>query len=129
VSAFLEGGLVTVKQFLSSLGPPVPELPVTDVERAQQYYRDTLGFEIGWLYPGKEIGAVSRAKVTIFFRKRHPPFEPAIHWIFADDIDATYQELKSLGANIVDPLEKKPWGIRQFTIEDIDGNRFYIHHN
>jgi hypothetical protein len=29
---------VTVKQFLSSLGPPVPELPVTDVERAQQYY-------------------------------------------------------------------------------------------
>jgi uncharacterized glyoxalase superfamily protein PhnB len=120
---------VTVRQFLSSLGPPVPELPVADVERAQHYYRDTLGFEIGWLYAGKEIGAVSREKVTIFFRQRHPPFEPAIHWIFAGDIDATYQELKSLGANIVDPLEKKPWGIRQFTIEDIDGNRFYIHHS
>jgi hypothetical protein len=69
---------VTVKQFLSSLGPPVPELPVTDVERAQQYYRDTLGFEIGWLYPGKEIGAVSRAKVKYFSARgiRHlsPPF-------------------------------------------------------
>jgi uncharacterized glyoxalase superfamily protein PhnB len=45
------------------------------------------------------------------------------------DIDATHQqELKSLGANIVDPLEDKPWGLRQFTVEDIDGNRFYIHH-
>jgi len=26
--------------------------------------------------------------------------------VFAEDIDATYQELKSSGANIVDPLEK-----------------------
>lgn len=129
VSAFLRDGLVTAKQFLSSLGPPVPELPVTEVERAQATLRDTWGFEIGWLYPGKEIGAVSREKVTIFFRKRHPPLEPAIHHIFADDIDATYQELKSRGANIVDPLEKKPRGIRQSTIDDIDGKRFYIHHS
>ena len=33
---------------LSKIGRPVPELPVEDVERAQQYYRDVLGFEIGW---------------------------------------------------------------------------------
>jgi uncharacterized glyoxalase superfamily protein PhnB len=88
----------------------VPELTVADVERAQQHYRDVLGFEIGWLSPGKEIGAVSRGDVAIFFRKRKPPFEPALHWVFAEDIHASYQELKSLGANIVDPLEKKPWG-------------------
>jgi uncharacterized glyoxalase superfamily protein PhnB len=100
-----------------------------DVERAQQHYRDALGFEIGWLYPGKEIGAVSRGNVAIFFRKRKPPFEPAIHWVFAEDIDATFQELKSLGANIVDPLEKKPWGVRQFTVKDLDGNLFYFHHD
>jgi uncharacterized glyoxalase superfamily protein PhnB len=43
--------------------------------------------------------------------------------------DATYNELKSLGARIVEPLEKKPWGLRQFTVEDIDGNRFYFHHD
>jgi len=30
-------------------------------------------------------------------------------------------------ARIVEPLEKKPWGLRQFTLEDIDGNRFYFH--
>jgi len=47
--------------------------------------------------------------VAIFFRKRKPPFEPAVHWVFAEDIDASYQELKSSGANIADPLEKKPW--------------------
>jgi uncharacterized glyoxalase superfamily protein PhnB len=118
---------VDAKEKISPIGPPVPELPVADVERAQQHYRDALGFEIGWLYPGKEIGAVSRDKAVIFFRKRTPPFEPAIHWVFAPDIDASYEELQSLGANIVDPLEKKPWGIRQFTVEDLDGNLFYFH--
>ena len=88
------------KEKMTSIGQPVPELPVADIERAQQHYRDALGFEIEWLYPGKEIGAVSRDKVTIFFRKRKPPFEPVIHWVFAEDIDASYQELQSLGANM-----------------------------
>ena len=115
---------------MNSIGKPVPELPVADVERAQQHYRDALGFEIGWLDPGKGIGAVSRGDMgPIFFRKRQPPFETAVHWVFAEDIDATYQELKSLGANIVDPLEKKPWGLRQFTVQDLDGNLFYFHHD
>jgi uncharacterized glyoxalase superfamily protein PhnB len=113
----------------TSLAPPVPELPVRDVERAQQHYRDVLGFEVNWLWPDKEIGAVSRGEVAIFFRKRLPPFEPAVHWIFAPDLDATYDELKSSGANIVERLEKKPWGLRQFALEDLDGNRFYIHHD
>jgi uncharacterized glyoxalase superfamily protein PhnB len=111
------------------LDTPVPELPVADVERAQQHYRDVLGFEVNWLYPDKSIGAVSRNDFAIFFRKRTSPFEPAVHWIFAPDLDAAYHELRSSGANIVEPLEKKPWGLRQFTVEDLDGNRFYIHHD
>ena len=120
---------MSTKQSLTSIDQPVPELPVTDVERAQQHYRDALGFEIGWLYPGKEIGAVSRGNVAIFFRKKSTPFEAAVHWVFAEDIDATYNELKSSGANIVETLGKKPWGFRQFTVEDLDGNRFYFHHD
>ena len=115
------------KSSRASFSHPTPELPVADVERAQRYYRDTFGFEIGWLYPGKEIGAVSRENVAIFFRRKSQPFEPVAHWIFAADIDATYDELRSLGARIVEPLEKKPWGLRQFTVEDLDGNRFYFH--
>ena len=108
---------------------PVPELPVAAVDRAQRYYRDMLGFEIGWLYPGAEIGAVSRGEIVIFFRKRAKPFEPSIHWIFAEDVDASYAELRAAGAKIVDPIDDKPWGLRQFTIEDLDGHRFYIHHD
>jgi predicted enzyme related to lactoylglutathione lyase len=113
----------------TSLDSPVPELPVEDVERAQEHYRDVLGFEVSWLYPDKSIGAVSRNDFAIFFRKRSPPFEPAVHWMFAPDIAATYDELRSSGASIVEPLEKKPWGLWQFALEDLDGNRFYIHHS
>ena len=117
------------RERLSTIGQPVPELPVQDVERAQQYYRETLGFDIGWLHPGKEIGAVSRGDVVIFFRRTEPPFAGAVHWVFAEDLDASYGELTSSGANIVEPLEKKPWGLRQFAIDDLDGNRFYFHHD
>jgi predicted enzyme related to lactoylglutathione lyase len=120
---------VDAKEEKRPIGQPVPELPVVDVERAQQHYRDVFGLEIGWLYPDKQIGAVSGRKAVIFFRKRQPPFEPAVHWVFAEDIDAMYQELKSSGANIVEPLEKKPWGLRQFTVSDLDGNLFYFHHD
>src|SRR5688572_20498267 len=104
---------MSAKRKMTQIAQPVPELPVADVEHAQQHYRDALGFEIGWLYPGKEIGSVSRGDVAIFFRRRELPFEPAVHWVFADDIDASFAEMQSLGANIVEPLERKPWGLRQ----------------
>jgi uncharacterized glyoxalase superfamily protein PhnB len=115
-------------QQLLIAGPPVPELPVADVERAQYYYRDVLGFEIAWLTEGKEIGAVTNGKAVIFLRRREAPFEPAVHWVFAEDIDATYQQVQSADAIIAEPLELKPWGLRQFTVHDLDGNIFYFHH-
>lgn len=70
-------GVMNQSEPVTTFGPPVPELPVADVERARQHYRDALGFKIGWLYPGNEIGAVSRGDTTIFFRRRNEPFEPS----------------------------------------------------
>ncbi len=54
-------------QSRTALAHPTPELPVEDVELAQQHYRDALGFEIGWL--SGDLGAVSRDGVPIFFRR------------------------------------------------------------
>jgi predicted enzyme related to lactoylglutathione lyase len=111
----------------TELGQPVAELPVRDVELAQRHYCEKLGFERGWLYPGNEIGSVKRGEAAIFFRRRTDTFEPAVHWYFAADIHATYAEMQARGANITEALETKPWGITQFTVEDLDGNRFYFH--
>lgn len=108
---------------------PVPELPVKDVEKAQSYYQDILGFKAEWVHPSKEMAAVSSGETSIFFRKRMQDFEPSVNWIYADKVDEMYNSLKQAGAEIVEDIEDKPWGIRQFTIRDLDGNIFYIHHD
>ena len=112
----------------SKINQPVPELPVKDVERSQAFYRDKLGFKIGWIDPTKTIGAVSKDEAVIFLRKQ-PTFLPNTHWVFADNVDEIYKEFTEASITISEDLETKPWGIRQFTIEDIDGNKFIFHHD
>lgn len=36
-------------------------------------------------------------------------------------VDALYRELDSKGARIIRPLEERPWGQRDFSVEDPDG--------
>lgn len=108
---------------------PTPELPVPDVEAAQHYYRDRLGFEIAWYNREGGIGAVANGDCAIFFRQTDRQVHPATFWIFCIDVEGTHDELTQLGANIVDPIADKPWGLRQFTVEDLHGNRFHFHHD
>ena len=51
------------------------------------------------------------------------------HRMYANDVDIAHKEFVELGVNIVDEIENKPWGHRQCTIKELDGNVFYIHHN
>jgi len=111
------------------LASPTPELPVADVPAAQAYYRDRLGFEVAWYNGDGGIGAVAHGDCAIFLRKAPVPSEPSIFWIFAEDIDAAYEVLVAKGAEITDPIENKPWGLRQFTFRDLNGNLFHVHHD
>ena len=110
------------------LNQPIPELPVADVEKAQEYYRDHLGCTVEWIYPGKEVGAVSNGETAIFFRKKQGSFEPVNCWVYCSDVDAAYELLHAAGADITEDIEDKPWGLRQFAVQDLDGNIFYFHH-
>ncbi len=47
---------------LTTITQPMVELPVEDVERAQQHYNNTLGFSKTWLLPDKSMGAVARGE-------------------------------------------------------------------
>jgi len=38
------------------------------------------------------------------------------------DLDAYYDSLRKRGARIIDPLAPRPWGQREFTVEDGAGN-------
>lgn len=110
----------------SKIHQPVPELPVKDVEESQAFYKDKLGFEIGWLDPSGAIGAVSKGETVIFLGKRQN-FAPYKLWVFADNVDEIYKEFIDASITITEDIETKPWGLRQFTVEDPDGNRFIFH--
>lgn len=111
------------------LSPPVPALPVRDVKVAQAYYRDTFGFKIEWFHEEGRIGGVSHGETAIFFRETEDEIHPAIFWIYAEDVDEAYAEMTSRGADIIAPIENTPWGLRQFTVRDLHGNQFDIHHD
>lgn len=106
---------------------PVPALPVHSVVQAQQYYRDKLGCEIAWHHEEGRIGAVSHGECVIFFREVEGQITPCIHWVFVVDVDGAFDELLELGAHIVEPPEDKPWGLRQFTIQDLCGHVYHFH--
>lgn len=108
---------------------PTPELPVPDVEAAQRYYRDHMGFEIAWHNKDGGIGAVKHRDCALFFRKTDGPIHAGTFWVFTEDIDDAHAELERLGANITVPINDTAWGMRQFTIKDVYGNIFYFHHD
>lgn len=111
------------------LSPPVPELPVRDVAKAQAYYRDRLGFEVAWHNEEAGLGAVSLGPCAVFFRQHAGAIHPVTLWIFAPDVDGAYDALTARGAAIIDPIANKPWGLRQFSLRDLDGHIVHIHHD
>jgi uncharacterized glyoxalase superfamily protein PhnB len=105
-----------------------PQLPVRDVREAQAYYRDVFGCRIAWIYE-EEYGAVYNGRTEIFFTLSTDSFEPSWQFIRVEDADAALAELRERGAEIVEEIESHPWGMREFTVEDLNGHRLRIGHS
>ena len=91
-----------------------PALHVPDVKATAKYYRDILGFQ--WDYGDDDYAVVWRDNSAIHFVRgdRSP---------FVTDVDALYRELKSRGARILNEPKDYPYGMRDFDINDLDGNQ------
>jgi len=100
-----------------------PQISVRDVRATQEYYRDILGFEVLWLWGENDFGAVGANDVAIYFTHEDDPKAESVLCIDVDDVDAYYKTLKQKGARIVSELETKPWGMREFSVEDLNGNQ------
>ena len=104
-----------------------PQLPVSDVRAAQDYYRDVLGFQIAWIWLD-DYGAVYNGDVQIYFTKVDGPRPSMCCCADVEDADAVYETYRARGAKIVSEIETKPWGMREFTIEDPNGHLFRVGH-
>lgn len=112
----------------------VPELPVRDLDSAVGYYRDALGFTIDWVEQAIGLAGLSRGDCRLFladpgFRAARGTTGPALAWINLDgkaQVDALYAEWSGRAARVADAPESKPYGLHEFTAQDLDGNHLRI---
>jgi uncharacterized glyoxalase superfamily protein PhnB len=118
---------------LPALKAATPILFVSDVSATAAYFRDQLGFEIGFLYGEPPYyGAVSRGEACLHLRFVHAPVfrkdldeeSLIVATIEVDDVAVLFAELKARGAMISQPLQKQAWGGTDFYVRDLDGNQF-----
>ena len=114
---------------------------VHDPERALSFYRDTLGLELRndvaresfrWI----TVGAPSQPEVSVVltnYLNGSPADQETLAGLVAkgalngvhfhsDDLDATFENVRSLGAEIVQEPTEQPWGTRDFALRDPSGN-------
>jgi catechol 2,3-dioxygenase-like lactoylglutathione lyase family enzyme len=100
----------------------LPELPCNDVAAAVAWYRDVLGFRIN--YQQNDLGVVDRDAITVLLIARTEQHRGIGSCeVFVSDADALYEELLAKGARVLGPPVSHPWGLREFRVIDIEGNR------
>lgn len=110
------------------LPQPVPELPVSDVKAATDFYTQHMGFIVDWTYEDSFAG-ISRDAARTFLRRQPPregkePCSVAIWLNMASptEVDQLYAEWKGRGVLIAEELQTAPYNLREFTAHDLDGN-------
>lgn len=98
---------------------------VSDLKKAVEFYEETLGLEKKYEYSsyagfecgGVEIGLIPKLKQA----ERVSPVSPSVESM-VDDVDKVYKYLKDKGVRFTKELHDEPWGGRQATFTDPDGN-------
>lgn len=102
-----------------------PILSVPDVAKAIRWYEKILGFPDSWT-GGEPVvhGGVSWGKVGFQF-SLDAHFEIGVrrdtHFVILRNIEALHQMHAERGAPIISPLEAKPWGMREYSVRDLNG--------
>lgn len=109
-----------------------PVLFVRDVVAAANYYRDALGFTYQrfWGEPPHFV-ILSRDGFSLMLDRAPASAKIVPHWkidpgmwnayFWVDDAAVLLAEFKARGAKIDYDLDDKPYGIREFGIQDLDG--------
>ena len=105
----------------------VPNLPVSDVARANRLYALVFGFEIGmdlgWVGNLSPAGARG-AQLQVMTEDASAPCNPIVSIGVARpaEVDAIHERVVAAGLHIVHPPTDESWGVRRFFFRDPDGN-------
>lgn len=104
-------------------------LPVKNMDIAQQFYIDGLGFE-KIFENGSPIGFVILKQGASELHLTLQPGYQAAHFpvahLMVDDANALFTLCQNAGARIIKRLQDKEYGIRAFIFADPDGNRIDV---
>ena len=102
---------------------------VSDLKRAAKFYEEILGLEkkyeyasyVGFECGGVEIGLIPK----LTEEQKVSPLSPSVEFL-VDDVEKVYKELKNKEVRFIKELHDEPWGGRQATFTDPDGNTLEI---
>lgn len=110
-----------------------PVLLVRDVVAAANHYRDALGFAYDrfWGQPPRFV-ILHRDGLRLMLNQVPPGTAIVPHWqvdanmwnayFWTDDVDALFAEFQARGVRIDYGLGNKPYDVREFGIQDLDGH-------
>ena len=110
-----------------------PTLAVKNMKQAIQFYRDSLGFKMGMAFPdadNPEYADLSKDGMVVMLVPAQNVGIGAeeklgagvnLYMQIDGDIDEYYTELRNKGVKVIVDIKDEPFGIRDFTIEDING--------
>ena len=107
----------------------MPRLPVTDMDRSIAYYEEAFGFRLAWRTVDDSLAALASGEIEMLLLvpwagDSLPPTQAA--YVYVEDPDALCAEYRQAGADIVDPVASRPYGMRDFVVRDPDGHRFTL---
>lgn len=103
-----------------------PILSAVDVPAALDWYQRVLGFAVAWRWGDPvELASVCRDAVELNLGRRgeYGATGPSQVYVRVTGIDAYHDQLQRAGAAIRVPIDDRPYGLRDFSIEDESGNR------
>ena len=112
----------------------VPVISATDVAATVAYFEKTLGFQQQWVWGEPPVYAGVKAGDAQVYVCHDPQTAAAIRdrhlapdlFLWVRDIDTVYRQHQSNGAEIVEALTERPWGVRQYVVQEPNGYRLKI---
>lgn len=104
-------------------GPNFVIRNVADLAGTRRFYTEKLGFRVEEEQPG--FVQFAKTGGTPYALVENPSGEAAEIWWNVDDVDATQEQLRANGVEIVQPPKDEPFG-RTLVIRDTAGNTLYL---
>jgi uncharacterized glyoxalase superfamily protein PhnB len=115
------------------MGDISPLLAVRNMKETIEFYKNSLGFKLGMCFPdanNPEYADLSKDGMVLMVLPAEAhgisPDEKFgtgvyLYMQIDGDIDEYYHELKGRGVKITADIKDEPYGVRDFTVEDING--------